>query len=395
MRISQVQTFVVKVPTHDRFGGQTERPSTLPGTNYYFEAEWKEIYSDRSESLLVRIDTDEGVHGWGECQSPIVPDVAKTIIDRLLAPVLMGRDPRQTNVLWDRMYTTLNGRGQTAGFMLDAISGIDIALWDIKGKIAEEPISSLLGGPFQTRLPSYISGLRAPSDDARAELAATYLTEGFAAVKLYLGRGVERDIAHARAVRDRVGSGGRLMADLFWKYSLSQAERLGRVLQELNVEWMESPLQPEDVHGHVKLAQSLDIAIAIGEPLRSRYQFLDWFQYGALDIAQPDIARCGITEGKRIADLASAWHLPLAYHLGVCLGVGIAATWQLAAATPNFLIMEHQPPMLEISNHFLTHPLKVEHGEVIVPEGPGLGIDVDEAALGDWVTDTGTVWQKR
>ncbi len=154
MRISQIQTFVVKVPMHDRFGGQTERPSTLPGTNYYFEAEWKEIYSDRSESLLVRIDTDEGVHGWGECQSPIVPDVAKTIIDRLLAPVLMGRDPRQTNVLWDRMYTTLNGRGQTAGFMLDAISGIDIALWDIKGKIAEEPISSLLGGPSRRAFPA-------------------------------------------------------------------------------------------------------------------------------------------------------------------------------------------------------------------------------------------------
>src|ERR1700728_97806 len=385
MRISRVQTFVIKVPAHDRFGGQTDRPSTLPGTNYYFEAEWKEIYSNHTECLLVRVDTDEGVHGWGECQSPIVPEVAKTIIDRLLAPVLTGCDPRQTSVLWNKMYTTLNGRGQTAGFMLDAISGIDIALWDIKGKIAEEPISSLLGGPFNTHFPSYVSGLRAPSDEARAELAAGCLAEGFAAVKLYLGRGVERDIAQAKAVRDRVGSEGRLMADLFWKYTLSQAERLGRALQELNVEWMESPLQPEDVHGHAKLAKSLDIAIAIGEPLRSRYEFLDWFQYAALDIAQPDVARCGITEGKRIADLASAWHLPVAFHLGVCLGVGIAATWQLAAATPNFLIMEHQPPLLEISNQFLTSPLRIERGEVIVPQGPGLGIDIDLNALREWV----------
>jgi L-alanine-DL-glutamate epimerase-like enolase superfamily enzyme len=387
MRISKIRTFVIKVPTHDRFGGQSQRPATLQGSNYYFEAEWKEIYSQHSESLLVRVETDDGVYGWGEGQSPIVPEVARTIIECLLAPVVIGADPRQTTVLWDRMYTTLNGRGQTAGFMLDAMSAIDIALWDIKGKVAGEPISSLLGGPLTSRHKSYISGIRAPSDEARAELAAVYFAEGFDGVKLYLGRGVEADIAQARTVRERVGTGQRLMADLFWKYTLPEAERLGRALFELGVEWIESPLSPEDVHGHVKLARSQDIAVAIGEPLRTRYQFLDWFQYGALDIAQPDIARCGITEGKRIADLASAWHLPVAFHLGVCFGVGIVATWHLAAATPNFLIAEVHPPMFEISNRFLTKPLRIEHGEVVLPEGPGLGIDIELSALREWIVE--------
>ena len=223
MRISKIQTFAVKAPTHDRFGGQNERPATLQETNYYFESEWKEIYSQRSESVLVRIDTDEGVHGWGECQAPIVPEVVKGVIDRLLAPVIVGSDPRQTEVLWNRMYTTMNSRGQTTGFMLDAIAGLDIALWDIKGKLAGEPIFSLLGGPFQTRHKTYVSGLRATSDEARAALAEQYFEEGYAAVKLYLGRGVDRDINQARTVRQRVGPNRRLLSDLFWKYTLPEA----------------------------------------------------------------------------------------------------------------------------------------------------------------------------
>jgi L-alanine-DL-glutamate epimerase-like enolase superfamily enzyme len=385
MRISAIQTFVLKVPRHDRFGGQSEQPQTLLDTDYYFEKEWREIYSRNSESLLVRVDTDEGIYGWGEGQAPIVPEVAATIIDRVLAPVLIGADPRENIALWDKLYSTLNNRGQITGFMLDAIAALDIAFWDIKGKAAGEPVWRLLGGSARSRFPGYVSGIRADTDEARADLALEHFEAGFAGVKLYLGRGVEQDIAQATLVRQRVGPGRRLMADLFWKYTLPEAQRLGRALQELGIEWLESPLQPEDVHGHSKLAQSLDVAIAVGEPLRTRYQFLDWFRLGALDLAQPDIARCGITEGRRIADLASAWHLPVAFHLGICFGIGILATWHVAAATPNFLIMEHHPPMFEISNQFLREPLALDHGKVVLSDRPGLGADIDVNALERWV----------
>ena len=162
---------------------------------------------------------------------------------------------------------------------------------------------------------------------------------------------------------------------------MPETELIGRQFEKLGIEWIEAPLAPEDVRGHAKLAEALQIAIAVGEPLRTRYQFLDWFERRALDIAQPDIARCGVTEGKRIADLASAWHSPVAYHLGVTLGVAIAATWQVAAATPNLYIVEFEPPEFEFSSHFLMPPLKVEHGQAVLPEAPGLGIDVDMNAL--------------
>jgi L-alanine-DL-glutamate epimerase-like enolase superfamily enzyme len=387
MKISRIQTLVVKAPVHDRFGGQTSSPLTFPGTDYYFESEWREVYSRKSEALLVRIDTEEGLHGWGESQAPIMPEVAKIIIDRLLAPLLIGCDPRQTNVLWDRMYNAMRARGHTTSFMLDAISGIDIALWDIKGKAAGESVASMLGGPFTSALPGYISGLRAPTDEGRAELAARYFGEGYVAIKLYLGRGIEEDLAHARAVRQKVGNGKRIMSDLFWNYTLPEAERLGRALQELGVEWIESPLAPEDIRAHSKLADALQVSIAVGEPLRTRYQFLEWFERRALDIAQPDVARCGLTEGKRISDLASAWHIPVAFHLGVSLGVAIAATWQLAAAVPNFYILELEPPMLELSNHFLTEQLRIESGQAVLPKGPGLGIDVNMDALREWTIE--------
>lgn len=385
MKISKIETFVIKSPVHDRFGAQTAKPRLLPNSDYYQEAEWREFYSQRTEALLVRVETDEGLWGWGESQSPLVPEAARTIIDRLLAPMLLGCDPRQTSVLWDRMYHSMNVRGQVNGFMLDAISGLDIALWDVKGKAAGQSIASLLGGPFCTRIPLYVSGLRAATRQKRAGLAQQYLAQGFRAVKLFSGKGMREDIAEARAIRERVGTGKGIFCDLLCRYNLPEAQNIGHALEELDIGWIESPLAPEDVRGHAKLAEALQLAVAAGEALRTRYQFLDWFEKRAIDIAQPDVARSGITEGKRIADLASAWHIPIAYHLGVSMGVAIVATWQLAAATPNLYIVEHEPPMFELSARFFKEPPKIEKGMAVLPDKPGLGVDVDLNAISEFI----------
>jgi galactonate dehydratase len=384
MKITKIETFVLKIPRHDRFGGQAETPQTFPGSDYYFESDWREVYSQKTESLLIRVSTDQGIHGWGESQSPIVPEVAATIIQRLLGPMVLGHDPTDTAALWDRMYESMNVRGQLGGFMLDAISGLDIAFWDIKGKAAGKSVAQLLGGPLWRTCPVYISGIRATTDPARAALAGQYFADGFAAVKLYLGRGLREDIAQAQTVREAVGAGKRLMADLFWKYKVAEARELGQALWGMNVEWMESPLPPELIAEHAALAESVEIPLAVGEPLRTRFQFQDWFDRRALDVAQPDIARSGISESQRICDLAAARKIPVAFHLGVCLGIGIAATWQLAAATRGYTILEHQPPMLELSNQFLTEPLHMEAGQAVLPDKPGLGVDVNVDALRKW-----------
>ena len=381
MKIDRIRAFVVKMPYHDRFGGQTNGPLMFPGSDYYFEDDWREVYAGRTQTVLVRVDTDEGLYGWGESQAPIVPEAAYSIIEHLLGPMLLGEDPRQAERLRDKMYRSMNVRGHFTGFMVDAISGLDIALWDIKAKAAGEPLVRLLGGPLRDRLPAYVSGIRAPSADARAELAVELFAEGYSAMKLYLGHGVEADVAQAKAVRNRVGPRARLLADVFWVYSLESALRLGRELQDLGVEWIESPLPPEDIAGHAELARELDMNVAVGEALRTRHQFAEWLARDALDIAQPDLARCGISEGRRIVDLAAAHHRPVALHLGVCLGVAMVATWQMAAAAPGFYIQEHHPPMLDLSNRFLTTPLRMERDGLVVPMVPGHGGDVDLGAL--------------
>ena len=383
MKISRVHTTVVKIPHHDRFAGQAARPVTFPHSDYYFEDEWREVYSRNVESLFVRVETDEGVHGWGECQAPIVPEAAQAIVDRLLGPMLLGEDPLQTDELFERMFTSMNVRGHTTGFMLDAIAGVDIALWDIKGKALNQPIGRLLaeGDPVRERLPLYVSGLRADGPQAKADLAEQYFKEGYAAVKVFLGRGVETDIQIAETLRQQLGPQRRLLSDLLWSYGYADALRLGEVLENCRFEWIEAPLGVEDVDSHARLARALGVIVAGGEALRSFQQFADWIEQGALGIVQPDVARCGLTGARRVARLARKSSLPVAFHVGVCLGIAMAATWHLAAATANFYLQEHQPPPFEYSNRFFREGLAISGGEAIVPDRPGLGIDVDTDAL--------------
>jgi galactonate dehydratase len=157
--------------------------------------------------------------------------------------------------------------------------------------------------------------------------------------------------------------------------------RLGRRLEKAGAMWYEAPIEPEDARGNAELARSLDLPVANGETLRTRLEFLPWLELRALDIAQPDIGRCGITEGLAIIDLAEAFHIPVALHIGMASPVMIAATLQVAAASPQVDMVEFQPVVLEAANRLLKKPIHCEGGRMRVPEGPGLGIEIDEAAL--------------
>ena len=387
MRIERVEVFVVKIARHDRFGGQTAPPATLGRSDYYFEAEWEEIYATKIQGMLVCLTTDSGLEAWGEGQAPIVPEVAASVINHLLAPVLLGEDPLRHAWLRDRLTGTMRNRGQVAGFMLDAVAAVDNALWDLKGRHYGAPVAELLGGPYRRRLDAYVSGIRAPTTDTRVELAARHLAHGFAGVKAYLGRGLSADVAEVEALRDGLGPGARLEADCFWRYDLADAVRLGRALDRCAYEWMEAPMDPGDVAGHARLARAIDTRVAVGEPIRSAEAFHPWLQAGAIGLAQPDVVRIGITESRRIAELAALFGVNVGFHVGVCLGIGMAATWSLAAAVGNFQIQEHEPVMLEATNVFLTPALQEAGGTLLLPDGPGLGVGVNRTALAPLVAE--------
>jgi galactonate dehydratase len=379
MKIVKVQPLIIKIAREDSFGGEGRSPDSQGA--YFFQPGWRGLYSDHTETTLVRIETDEGIVGYGEGQAPVGPEITAAVIDKLLAPFLIGRDPSDLEVLQHEMYQMMNTRGHYTGYMLHAISAVDIALWDIRGKQFGEPVSKLLGGIFRTQLPAYVSGIRGSTLEEKTATVRRFLNGGFTALKTFLGFGVDADLEQVIAFMDILKGRGQLMVDALWNYDVTTAIRLGRSLERQGVAWFEAPTAPEDVAGHAEVARALDMPVAAGETETTSFQFLRWFEQRALDIAQPDVARCGITETKRIASLARTFHLPIAMHTGVLLGPGTAASLHVAAAIPNLLYQEFQPVMLELANSFLRWPIVCQAGAFQLPQAPGLGIEVEEEAL--------------
>ena len=378
MKIQTIEVFVFKYDHHYRIGGHGEAPNRLPGTDYYFESQWQHAYSRQTESCLVKITTDTGLTGWGEGQAPLVPEVPATLIARLLGPAIIGMDPLDPEAIYDRLYHLNHVRGHTASFTIDAIAAIDTALWDIKGHAQQRSISRLLGTVRQEKLPLYVSGLRRGTLAERQALAKEKVAEGFRGVKIFIGDTAANTLAECAAIRDAIGMEAELAFDAICRHDYDSALAIGRGLDALNAAWFESPLDPEDVAGHSRLAKEIKTPIAVGEPLRTVREFEPWINQQAMKIAQPDLVRCGITGGWKIIQAAEANNLRIAPHIGVCTAIGVAATWQVSAVIENVVSQEHQLDMFPVANKVLVHPLQVENGAALLPEGYGLGIVVDE-----------------
>jgi galactonate dehydratase len=378
MLVRKVTAYLVKAQVLYDMGGDGKPHGQLPQSDYMRFDPYPQLYSRRSEAVILKVETDEGITGWGETQAPIAPEVAQSIVQHVLAPAILGRDALATNVRFSEMIETLRVRGQTGGFMADAIAGIDTALWDIRGRAAGLPVSQLLGGRYRETLPCYASGLRRKTLAERVDEAAEYVARGISGIKTYMGYGLQRDGAEIEALRQRLGPDVRLYVDAVWRYDFADAVRLGRICERNGVDFLEAPMLPEDIGGHARLCAELDVAIAVGEPLRTRFQYQPWFLADAFDVCQPDVMRNGISETFKIATIAEAFNKPTALHTGCVTTVGLAATFHTAAALPNFLTQELQPIMFETFNPWLKAPLELRAGELVVPTGPGLGIEIDE-----------------
>lgn len=385
MKITDVVAYAVKYPQEYLFTGPTAARS-----DYFIRPGFPTVYSRNNEALLVRVETDAGLVGWGEALAPVVPEAVAEIVTRLLRPIVLGADPCDVEVLWNRMYDSMRVRGHLTGLFIDAVTAVDIALWDLFGQAVKQPVSRLLGGRHREKLWVYNSGVAGSSPTERAKSAEELVARGFRALKLHLGHSPGEDLDSMAAVREAVGPSIALMLDTHWKYSVGEAMAIGQKVGPLDLLFFEAPIIPEDVAGHAALAQALTVPIAIGEAERSRWQFLNLFQARAVDVAQPDIGRTGLTEGRRIAVLAEAFNVPIAPHVSTGLGIRFAATLHYGAAVSNFLILEHQGKLLDAINASLTEPIAVEGGEITVPSGPGLGVTLNESAVSPyWVAYRG------
>lgn len=380
MKITSVDTFILK--------------STLEKPFAYSQG-WVEGRS----TTVVRIRTDDGLEGWGETFSVGLqpPDIAASVIESALKPLILGKDPRQTDVLWDTMYVRTRDFGRK-GVVIGAISAIDIALWDIRGKAADLPVWALLGGSFRDRIQCYATGFFRPGGQGQANLMAEEATRhadsGFSLMKVKLGFGLSDDIAVMSAIRDAVGSRCGFMIDVNHGYGAAEAIRLGRALEDFQLHWIEEPVVPEDIAGYRRVRDALNTPIAGGEAEFTMYGFRDLIAAGGIDIAQPDICLAGgFTALKHINVLAQSSGVQVNPHVWGT-AIGQYASLHAIANTPttNYSLFAQQPLFeYDTSSHpfrtaLVDAPLEHEQGWLQVPDAPGLGFVIEK----DFFTRTAT-----
>lgn len=391
--IRSVDSYAVRIPRDllaDRgTAGSPARLGEKRGSHYSIAETYATVYSDSIESALVKITTEDGIVGWGEAQSPVVPQAAQSIVAHLLAPLLIGQNTLSPVRLHERMYNAMRVRGHFGGFYADAIGAVDCALWDIAGKRFSQPVYSMLGGPVRDTIPAYISGLAGSTIDEKIEDAELYFEDGFRTFKVFHAESEEECLALVRRLRERFGGQAGILVDALWRLDEKGALRFAHKLAEYGVGWLEAPLPPEDLRGHQRLAAQSPVPIALGESYRTAYEVLPFLKAGAVHILQPDIGRTGITEGMRIGSLAQAFHVPIALHLSIALGPQIAAALHAAAALSNLSYVECNPRVLAISQRFsrLTGA-EFGAGGFSLPASSGLSVSMDEDALRDVLLPT-------
>jgi D-arabinonate dehydratase/D-galactarolactone cycloisomerase len=385
MNITEVRAIPLFVPLDRAVGA----PISLP-----YADQLAPVVFGGYRATIVQVFTDEGLVGIGECMTRLAPKALQAIVEEL-APILRGRDPRETEVLWELMYGTMMNRGHTRGFFIEAVSGIDIALWDLTGKAYGVPVYQLLGGKQRDRLAAYASSLRFRGLQTTLETARSFVERGFRAMKIKIGQNPldpSQDLQLVKAIRREVGDDIALMVDVNCGYhgDVATALRVGRQLEDLGIYWYEEPLSPEHVEGYRALAAALDMPVAAGEAAFTRYDFRELLVRRAVDIIQPNACRTGgLSEVRKIAALSSAFHIPYAPHTGSCSAVALAVGLHIGAALPHFLTYEYmQSDWSKEQPNPLRHDLVKEPIEVFVdgcmlapPDRPGLGIELDETIL--------------
>jgi D-arabinonate dehydratase/D-galactarolactone cycloisomerase len=389
--ISKVEPIpiLVKLPTG------TKAPISVPHAEQTASTIFKGY-----RTCLVRVHTDEGLTGVGECMTRLAPQATAAVVSEI-GEVLTGIDPVETSVAWELMFALMMNRGHLKGFFMEALSGIDVALWDLKGKILNRPVYELLGGAQRQKIWAYASSLRFRGIETTVEEANEFVARGYNAMKLKLGRNPHRfeaDLELATAVRQAVGPDVFLSADANCGMERTAAMQLARGLEKLNFAWFEEPLAPDDLDGYEEMARALDMPIAGGETEFTRFGFREIFNRKAMDIIQPNVTRSGgFTECMRIAAMAEAFHIPYAPHTGSGTAVCMAAELHLAAALTNFLIYEH---MQSDWSKTFDNPLRngivkrsaerFEKGYMLLPPGPGLGIELDDEVVNRYRLDRET-----
>ncbi|HEX5689472.1 MAG TPA: mandelate racemase/muconate lactonizing enzyme family protein [Roseiflexaceae bacterium] len=373
MRITDVEVIPLRIPDHN-----------------------VHIADGIQDDVIVRIHTDEGITGVGEADSS--PMVVKAVVEawpswprcRGLKDILVGEDPLNIEMLWEKMRFGTLWLGRN-GVAQQAIAAVDIALWDLAGKALGKPVHALLGGAYRDRVRVYASALFTEDPGEMTEVGQRYAAEGFAAVKFGwgpMGRSLDGDVRLVETARRAIGDAPELLIDAGCPFKAREAIQRARAFAPYRPFWLEEALEGDDLDGYRQLSRAAgDIHIATGEQESALAAFESLITHGEVDIVQPDISRAGgITECRRIAAMAARHGRLCVFHAWKS-GILVAATLHMAATVPDLPFAAYTVSESPLRRELVHSTVELHDGIALIPQGPGLGVELDEAILEKYRTD--------
>ncbi len=386
-RIREVRSVRVRVPGPDYWRGFLKQdPAAQAAGRFRFSPPWRTVYAREVESPLVRVQLDDGTVGWGEATCPIAPEVICTLVNGFIAELVQDQPMASPEALVDMLYDAQRCRGYLAGHYQDAVAALDIALHDALARRAGCPVSALFCAEPKSVLPCYLSGARAPTREERVALLTQWSGQATGAVKIFLRGNLEMDLEEFEALQDAVPSITWWAADALWTFDeLEVAIRARRAFGALSARWLECPMLPEDLPGHEGLRDAPGAPIALGEHFRTALQVKTWLHSGAVQVLQPDVGRTGFVMARRMLETSRTCGVAVTPHMGGALDIMQAATLHFAAAAGFDLPCEFQAGLAHRIPMALRSDWKLGRGGFHAPGSAGLGVDVDEDALQEFV----------
>lgn len=374
-RIKSLEVFPLSIPRPTPYLGPLEPGVTVTDKGYFVRPGNKSIYSVHDHSVLVKLTTQAGVVGWGETYSIVAPQATAIIIRDVLSPFVLGRDPHDVVAIYDEMYNAMHVRGFFGGFYVDAIAGVDIALWDLRGKLLGMPLNKLLGGLRWDVLPAYVSGLPKSTRPERAAEAKAWMDKGFTALKFAAAVAHDGELAEMRAIRDAVGPDPKILIDFHWRYTAQEAIRLIASLEPYDLYVAEAPCEPEDINGQAAVTRAVKPLVAIGEEYHTVFEYRPRFTQHCMSVIQPEIAHMGVTAFLQVCQMAQAFHVRVMPHASIGIGIFQAASLHVSACLPNLLYHEYQHSIFDKNLQYVTGDMRCTAGYFYLPGGAGLGVE--------------------
>ncbi len=380
--VNSVEVFTLTMPRETPYLGAA-RPGEQPNARGYMVRKGnRTVYPNFDRSILVRIETAGGIVGWGETYGLVAPGAVGAIIGDLLADLTIGRDPTDPAAIYDDNYDLMRVRGHTGGFYVDSLAAIDIALWDIAGKISGRPVAELLGGAVQPTVPAYVSGLPEPTLAERADLARVWQDRGYDAFKFATPVADDGPAAEIETLRAALGTEARIAADMHWAQDPEDALGIVRSMEPHGLWFAEAPVRGEDIAGLEAVCRHSQTPIAVGEEWRTDWDLLHRIGRCEISIIQPEMGHTGITNFMRLGRLAERHGLEIIPHATIGAGIFLGASLQASSALMQVTHHEFQHSIFEPNRRLVRGEMDCAEGRFTPPGGPGLGVEPSEEALG-------------